>query len=31
VKERPINDIYKLSDELMKKEKDKGANNNAGI
>jgi len=31
VKERPLNDIYKLSEELMKKEKDKGANNNAGI
>jgi AhpD family alkylhydroperoxidase len=31
VKDRPIADIYKLSEELLRKEKDKGATSNAGI
>lgn len=31
VKERPIADIYKLSEELMRKEREKGAADNAGI
>ena len=31
VKERPISDIYKLSEELLKKEKEKGDKENAGV
>jgi AhpD family alkylhydroperoxidase len=31
VKERPIADIYKLSEELLKKEKEKGEKSNAGV
>jgi AhpD family alkylhydroperoxidase len=31
VKERPIADIYKLSEELLKKEKEKGEKTNAGV
>lgn len=31
VKERPITDIYKLSEELLRKEKEKGGVQNAGV
>lgn len=31
VKERPIADIYKLSEELLRKEREKGEAGNAGV
>lgn len=31
VKERPIADIYKLSEELLRKEREKGEADNAGV